>query len=85
MVPIIKDLAATTGMDLGTLAWTTCLGCDVGGNSTPIGGSANVVGLSVEEKAGVHESWFDYCKVAVPATVICMVICNIALILRYAM
>ena len=84
MVPIIKDLAATTGMDLGTLAWTTCLGCDIGGNATPIGASANVVGLSVEEKAGIHESWFDYCKAAVPATVICMVICNIALVLRYA-
>jgi Na+/H+ antiporter NhaD/arsenite permease-like protein len=85
MVPIIKDLAATTGMDIATLAWTTCLACDIGGNATPIGASANVVGLSVEEKGGVHESWLDYCKVAVPATMVCMVICNIALLLRYAL
>jgi Na+/H+ antiporter NhaD/arsenite permease-like protein len=84
MVPILRDLSVTTGMDLSTLAWTTCLACDIGGNATPIGGSANVVGLSVEEKWGVHESWFEYCRAAVPATVICMVICNILLIIKYA-
>ena len=47
MVPIIKTLSVSTGMPLNVLAWSLAMGADVGGSATPIGASANVVGLSL--------------------------------------
>jgi Na+/H+ antiporter NhaD/arsenite permease-like protein len=83
MVPVIRNLSASTGMDQGALAWATCVGCDVGGNASPIGASANVVGLSVLEKSGTKLSWRKYCRAAIPATIIVVVLCNILLVLRF--
>ena len=85
MVPIIKDLSDSTGMPLGPLVWASAVACDVAGNATPIGASANIVGLAIEGKGGVHQSWKDYCKAAMPATLICLVICNVFLVVRYAL
>jgi Na+/H+ antiporter NhaD/arsenite permease-like protein len=45
MIPVIANLAQTTGINLPSLAWATALGTDIGGNATPIGASANVVEL----------------------------------------
>ena len=47
MIPVIKTLAASTGVDLSVLAWTLAMGTDIGGSATPIGASANVVGMSI--------------------------------------
>lgn len=50
MIPVIKSLAAATGADLSVFAWTLALGTDIGGSATPIGASANVVGIAVASK-----------------------------------
>jgi Na+/H+ antiporter NhaD/arsenite permease-like protein len=81
-IPIIRSLHETYHIGTGILAWTTCLACDVGGNASPIGGSANVVGISFQEKGGGTTSWYDYCKVAVPVTVVSLVVVNVLLILK---
>ena len=83
MVPVIRDLAATQGVPIGPLAWTLAMGVDVGGNATPIGAAANVVGLAVAEKGGLHVRWREYLSVAVPATVVSIVVVNLLLVLRY--
>lgn len=83
MVPVIKTLAATTGVDLNTLAWTLSMGTDIGGSATPIGASANVVGVSVAEKNGYKIGWGKYCKVSAPATVIVIAISMVCIFLRY--
>ncbi len=77
MVPVIKTLAATTGIDLETLAWSLAVGTDVGGSATPIGASANVVGTAAAAKAGHPIGWGEYCKKMVPATLIVLVIATI--------
>lgn len=84
MVPIVKGLAASTGISLATLSWVLALGTDIGGNGTPIGASANMVGISVAEKrTGKRISWVEYCKVAVPAALISTLVCSILVYLRY--
>lgn len=84
MVPVIRSLAAaTTGVDLSTLAWTLSIGTDIGGSATPIGASANVVGTSVVAKAGHPVGWGKYCKTAIPATIIVLVISILCIKLRY--
>lgn len=81
MVPVIKTISADTGIPLNPLAYTLALGCDIGGNATPIGASANVVGLAVAEKHGIKVSWAQYCKVAIPATIVTMIVVNVLVFL----
>ncbi|MBN1644329.1 MAG: anion permease [Dehalococcoidales bacterium] len=82
MIPVIKGLAAT-GLPLPALAWTLALGTDIGGNGTPIGASANVVGTAIAEKEGYPISWGKFCKYTIPVTVLVVGICWVYLIVRY--
>lgn len=83
MIPVIKGLAAT-GLPLPALAWTLALGADIGGNGTPIGASANVVGIAIAEKEGYPISWGRFCKYSLPAMVLVIGICWLMLIVRYS-
>ena len=84
MVPVIKSLAVTTpGAELATLAYSLSVGTDIGGSATPIGASANVVGTSVVSKAGHPVGWGKYCKSAIPATAIVLIIAMVVIKLRY--
>ncbi|MGN1118991.1 MAG: SLC13 family permease [Oscillospiraceae bacterium] len=83
MVPVIQSIAATAGIDLHVLAWALAMGTDVGGSATPIGASANVVGLETATKAGHKVSWGKYCKTAIPATIIVLIISTITIYVRY--
>ena len=83
MIPVIRTLAATTGVDLSTMAWTLAIGTDIGGSMTPIGASANVVGISTAGKEGYPISWDTYCKELVPGTIIVLVVSMISIYIRY--
>ena len=83
MVPIITTLAGTNAPMLSTLAWSLAMGTDIGGCATPIGASANVVGVSVAGKNGYRIGWGKYCKQAVPATIIVLAISTAVIIFRY--
>lgn len=83
MIPVIKTLAAAQGVDLSVLSWTLSMGTDIGGSATPIGASANVVGISVASKQGYPVSWGWYCKYAAPATILVVLISMICIYVRY--
>ena len=83
MIPVVKSLAATQGVDLETLAWALSMGTDIGGSATPIGASANVVGTSVAAKNGHFIGWGKYCKTAAPATIIVVTISMLFIFMRY--
>ena len=84
MVPVIANLSQTAGLELRTLSWTLALGTDIGGNATPIGASANVVGTAVAEREGYPISWGRFLKYALPAMIIVVALCHVYLIMRYA-
>ena len=83
MIPVIKSLAATQGVDLSVLAWSLSMGTDIGGSATPIGASANVVGISVAAKQGHLIGWGKYCKYAAPATILVVLISMVTIYIRY--
>lgn len=83
MIPVIRSLAATQGADLSVLAWALSMGTDIGGSATPIGASANVVGTAVAAKEGYPISWGEYCKYAVPATIMVVLFSMIFIFGRY--
>ena len=83
MIPVISSLAATHGIDLSVLSWTLAIGTDIGGSATPIGASANVVGIATAAKSGHIIKWGRYCKIMAPATIIVIFISMITIYLRY--
>jgi Na+/H+ antiporter NhaD/arsenite permease-like protein len=83
MVPVIVNLSRTAGLKLPTLAWTLALGTDIGGNATPIGASANVVGTAIAEREGHPISWGKFCKYAIPAMIMVVALCWLYLVVRY--
>lgn len=84
MVPVISNLSQTQGLSLPALSWTLALGTDIGGNGTPIGASANVVGTAIAQREGYPISWGKFCKYALPAMLIVVALCQLYLIVRYA-
>ena len=83
MVPVIQSLAATQGVDLSTLAWALSMGTDIGGSATPIGASANVVGIATASREGYVIKWGLYCRKMMPATVIVVLISMLLIYFRY--
>lgn len=57
-----------------TLTWAVSKGTDIGGIATPIGASANVTGVALAAKEGHPISWKRYCKYAMPAAVLVLVV-----------
>jgi Na+/H+ antiporter NhaD/arsenite permease-like protein len=83
MVPIVSELSRTGGMSLPVLAWSLSLGTDIGGNATPIGASANVVGTAIAEKEGYPIGWGRFIKYAALPMVLVVGLCHLILIWRY--
>ncbi len=83
MIPVIRSIAAAQGTDPSVLAWSLAMGTDIGGSDTPIGASANVVGLSVAAREGHPVSWAKYCRYMVPASVIVLALSTGIIWLRY--
>ena len=78
MVPVISNLASGPEM-LRSFSWTLALGTDIGGNATPIGASANVVGTAIAEREGYPISWGKFMKTAAPAMILVLAICWVLL------
>lgn len=83
MIPVISNLAAAQGIDLSILAWALAMGTDVGGSATPIGASANVVGVATAAREGHIIKWGRYCRAMAPATVMVVLISMILIYVRY--
>lgn len=79
--PIIQSLHVHRGVPVGSVIYATAVGSDIGGNGTPIGASANVVGLAVAKRAGITISWGTYVARAFPIMVGALLAANMALVL----
>ena len=82
MVPVVFNLAPVPA-DLRTLSWGLALGTDIGGNATPIGASANVVGTAIAEREGYPISWGRFMKFAAPGMILVVALCWLLMFLIY--
>lgn len=81
-----KELDFTSVVQHPTLMpiwWSLALGTCLGGNATPIGASANIVTLSLAERAGYPISFKRYLIYAIPLTIEMIVLSNVYIWLRY--
>ena len=84
MIPVITDLASdVAGVNLTVLTWALAIGTDIGGSATPIGASANVVGIATAAREGHIIKWGKYCKYMAPATIIVVAISLAMIYVRY--
>ncbi len=83
MAYVIKEIAEQPGVPaLAIMVWAVSLGTDIGGNGTPIGASANVVAYASMEKKGVRIGWGRWMRLAIPPTLVALVICNLGLAVK---
>ena len=83
MIPVIDSLAAAQGVDISILAWALAMGTDIGGSATPIGASANVVGIATAAKSGHMIKWGKYGKAMPPATILVVLVSMLMIYARY--
>jgi Na+/H+ antiporter NhaD/arsenite permease-like protein len=81
MVPIVQELGRT--MKTEPLWWSLALGACLGGNATAIGASANVIVISLAERAGYKISFVDFLKYGLSVTLMSLVVSSVYVWLRY--
>ncbi|MCB1802507.1 MAG: ArsB/NhaD family transporter [Gammaproteobacteria bacterium] len=78
MIPIIVGLG-TAGADITPLWWALALGVGLGGNSTHIGATANLIAVTEAEKSGIANARISplaWMRVGVPVTVLGLLVAS---------
>ena len=71
MLPVIRSLCAVLPTVSPYLLYFGLLcGATLGGNLTPVGASANVVGIGILNKAGYKVKNSDFFKIGIPFTLV---------------
>jgi Na+/H+ antiporter NhaD/arsenite permease-like protein len=68
MLPVTISLATKLGVDPSLFLFGLLIGASLGGNITPIGASANVVGCGMLKKEGYQVKFGDFVKIGLPFT-----------------
>jgi Na+/H+ antiporter NhaD/arsenite permease-like protein len=68
MLPVAGILARDMNVDPSLFLFGLLLGASLGGNITPIGASANIVGAGMLKKEGYTVTFLDFAKISVPFT-----------------
>lgn len=83
MIPLVHSIGALSTTSIQPLWWALALGADIGGNATIVGASANVVVKGMSDQAGHSFSFWDYAKVAIPVTVVGLLLGSLYVAIRY--
>jgi Na+/H+ antiporter NhaD/arsenite permease-like protein len=84
MLPVMGYLTRTIpGASSKVLFYGLSVGSAMGGNSTLIGASANMVTAGITERAGYPISYVDFLKAGLPATMITVATATIWLLIRF--
>jgi Na+/H+ antiporter NhaD/arsenite permease-like protein len=70
MLPVAKGLAGEFGASEPLLMFGLLIGASLGGNITPIGASANIVGVGILSRRGHHVTIGEFAKIGLPFTVV---------------
>lgn len=68
MLPVAISMAANLNMNPSLFLFGLLIGASLGGNITPIGASANIVGCGLLKKEGYHVRFRDFVKIGLPFT-----------------
>jgi Na+/H+ antiporter NhaD/arsenite permease-like protein len=84
MLPVVAYLTRTVpGAENGVLWYALSIGAAMGGNSTLIGASPNLVTAGIAERAGFRITYLTFLKVGFPAMILTVIVGTIWLFLRF--
>ena len=69
MLPVVKAVSISLGIEPFLLYFGLLSGATLGGNLTPIGASANIAAVGLLRKEGYKVTFKDYMKIGVPLTI----------------
>jgi Na+/H+ antiporter NhaD/arsenite permease-like protein len=70
MLPVVTNLSIYLSTQPYLFYFGLVIGASVGGNITPIGAAANVVGMGILKKEGYRASFWDFVKIGLPFTIV---------------
>ncbi len=70
MLPVVQMVAEHAQASPYVLYFGLLIGASVGGNITPVGASANIVGVGLLRNRGYDTSFFDFVKMGLPFTIV---------------
>jgi Na+/H+ antiporter NhaD/arsenite permease-like protein len=84
MLPVVRYLTATLpGISGNALYFSLALGADLGGNSSLIASSANLVVAGISERAGYRITFRKFVEIGLPATLITTAVGTIWLLIHF--
>ena len=84
MLPVVGFLTRTVPSAESHVLWYgLSIGAAMGGNSTLIGSSPNLVTAGISERAGFRMTYLEFLKIGLPATVITVAVGTIWLFIRF--
>ena len=84
MLPVVAFLTRTIpGAESNVLWYALSIGAAMGGNSTLIGASPNLVTAGISERAGYRITYLDFLKVGLPATIFTVIVGTVWLFIRF--
>ena len=86
MLPVVDFLTRSIPGATGhMLFYALSVGSAMGGNSSLIGASANMVTAGISERAGYRITYMDFLKIGLPATVITVAVGSLWLLLHFGL
>jgi Na+/H+ antiporter NhaD/arsenite permease-like protein len=74
MLPVVQILAENANTSPYVLYFGLLIGASVGGNITPVGASANIVGVGLLKSRGYDTSFWEFVRIGLPFTIAATVI-----------
>ena len=85
MLPVVSSIAAFMGIEPTLLYFGLLSGATLGGNLTPIGASANIMGIGILRKHGYDVKNSTFMKISIPYTLAAVISAYIILRLLWGM
>jgi Na+/H+ antiporter NhaD/arsenite permease-like protein len=84
MLPVVAYLTRTIpGAENNVLWYALSIGAAMGGNSTLIGASPNLVTAGISERAGYRITYLEFLKIGLPATILTVAVGTVWLFIRF--
>jgi Na+/H+ antiporter NhaD/arsenite permease-like protein len=70
MIPVVQLLSDALGTGRELLVFGLLIGASLGGNITPVGAAANIVGVGILRKHDIHVSFGEFIRIGLPFTIV---------------
>ncbi|NLO36544.1 MAG: arsenic transporter [Clostridiaceae bacterium] len=85
MLPVVTGIAAALGADPNVLYFGLLAGSTLGGNLTPIGASANIVGIGILRSVGYTVKTRAFMRIGIPSTLAAVTVAYVLIWLLFGL